>query len=85
MYLRCLKDSQKDVSFEMFLRGLWDVSLNGDLTETSQRHIVPADILKPIDLRQLRKQKANLYFKEVIIINKEVCSLLIELIGKTCT
>ena len=25
---------QKDVSFEMFPRGLWDVSLNGDLIET---------------------------------------------------
>ena len=26
----------------MFLRGLWDVSLNGDLFETSQRHLMPA-------------------------------------------
>ena len=26
----------------MFLRGLWDVSLNGDLIEISQRHLMPA-------------------------------------------
>ena len=26
----------------MFLRGLWDISLNGDLTEISQRHLMPA-------------------------------------------
>ena len=36
-FLRCiwvaLKMSQKS-SFEMFLRGLWDVSLNGDLIES---------------------------------------------------
>ena len=26
----------------MFLKGLWDVSLNGDLIEISQRHLIPA-------------------------------------------
>ena len=26
----------------MFLRGLWDISLNGDLIEISQRHLMPA-------------------------------------------
>ena len=30
----------------MFLRGLWDVSLNGDLFETSQRHLMPAGFLR---------------------------------------
>ena len=29
----------------MFLRGLWDVSLNGDLIEISQRHLMPAGII----------------------------------------
>ena len=28
----------------MFLRGLWDVSLNGDLIEISERHLMPAEI-----------------------------------------
>ena len=37
-----LKTSQKVVSFEMFLRGLRDVSLNWDLFEISQRHLMPA-------------------------------------------
>ena len=43
--------------------------------------------MKPIDLRpsSISKHKTNLYFKEVIIINKEACSLLIELIAKTCS
>ena len=31
----------------------------------------------------LSKRKANLYFKEVTIVNKEASSLLIELIAKT--
>ena len=31
----------------------------------------------------LSKHKTNLYFKEVITANKEVCSLLIELIDTT--
>ena len=29
----------------MFLRGLWNVSLNGDLTEISQRNLMPAGLL----------------------------------------
>ena len=45
-FLRCfwevLKTSQKDISFEMFLKSLWDISLNGDLIEISQRHLMPA-------------------------------------------
>ena len=28
----------------MFLRGLWDVSLNGDLIETCQRHLMSARV-----------------------------------------
>ena len=42
MYLRYLKDVTKKTSFEMFLRGLWNISLNGDLIEISQRHLMPA-------------------------------------------
>ena len=43
MYLICLKDvTKKVISFEMFLRGLWNVSLNGDLIEISQRNLMPA-------------------------------------------
>ena len=45
-FLRCfwdvLKTSQKIHLFEMFLRGLWDISLHGDLFENSQRHLMPA-------------------------------------------
>ena len=45
-FLRCIWDvsrtSQKVISFEMFARGHWDVSLNGDLIEISQRHFLPA-------------------------------------------
>ena len=42
---------KKDVSFEVFLRGLWDVSLNGDLWDVSlnedlieiyQKHLMAA-------------------------------------------
>ena len=40
MSKRCHK---KDVSFEIFLRGLGAVSLNGDLIDTSQRHLMPAE------------------------------------------
>ena len=36
---RCL---QKVISFEMFLRSLLGVSLNGDLIEISQTHLMPA-------------------------------------------
>ena len=42
MYLRYLKDVTKKTSFEMFLRGLWNISLNGDLIEISQRHLMAA-------------------------------------------
>ena len=38
------------------------------------------DRLRP---SSLSKYKTNLYFKEVIIVNKEACSLLIELIATT--
>ena len=46
-FLRCIfamyfcRRHNKVVSFEMFLRGLWDASLNGDLIEISQRHLMP--------------------------------------------
>ena len=36
---------KKVISFEMFLRGLWDVSLNGGLIEISQRHLMPAGLI----------------------------------------
>ena len=29
----------------MFLRGLWDISLNGDLIEISRRHLMPAEFI----------------------------------------
>ena len=42
-YLWRLKDiTKKNTFFEMFLGGLWDISLNGDLIEISQRHLIPA-------------------------------------------
>ena len=34
---------KKVISFEMFLRGLWDVSLKWDLIEISQRHLMPIE------------------------------------------
>ena len=40
------------------------------------------DRLRPSSLSE---HKTNLYFQEVIIVNKEVCSLLIELIATTWT
>ena len=30
----------------MFLRGLWDVSLNGDLIDIFQRHLMPAGLVQ---------------------------------------
>ena len=52
-FLRCisrvLKTSQKRHLFEMFFRGIWDFSLNGDLFETSQRHLIPARIIRKKD------------------------------------
>ena len=51
MYLRRLKDViKKVISFEMFLRGLWDVSLNGNLIENSQRYFMPARALTHFDV-----------------------------------
>ena len=48
-FLRCfwdvLKTSQKVISFETFLRGPWDVSLNGDLIGNSQKHLMPAGLI----------------------------------------
>ena len=38
----------------MFLRGLWDVSLNGDLFETSQGHLMPAGISPKQTMKFLR-------------------------------
>ena len=40
-YLRCHTNV---ISFEMFLRGHWDVFLNGDLIEISQRHLMPTEL-----------------------------------------
>ena len=46
MFLRHLKYvTKKDFSFEMFSRGLWDVSLTGDLIETSQAHLMLAGLI----------------------------------------
>ena len=45
MYLRRHKEV---ISFEMFLRGVWDVSLIGDLIEISQRHLMPAGRTPPV-------------------------------------
>ena len=46
-------------------------------------HYIP----KPIDLRPpaLSKHKANLYSKQVIIVDKEASPLLIELFATNCT
>ena len=45
MLLRRLKDvTKKVISFYLFLRGFWDVCLNGDLIEISQRHLIPAGL-----------------------------------------
>ena len=41
---------------------------------------VETDRLRP---SSLSKHKANIYFKEVVIVNREACSLLIELIATT--
>ena len=41
-FLKCFWDVLKAISFEMSLRGLWDISFNGDLIEISQGHLMPA-------------------------------------------
>ena len=49
MYLRRLKDvTKKVISFAMLLRGLLDVSLNGDLIEISKRRLMPAGLFQII-------------------------------------
>ena len=47
---RCFWDvsetsQKKDIFLEMLLRGPWDISLNGDLVEISQRQLMPAGYL----------------------------------------
>ena len=59
---------KKDVFFEMFLRGLWNVSLNGDLFETSQRYLMPAGRRqwKAEEKNRVRRSKRRRQAKKVI-------------------
>ena len=67
MYLRCLKDVTKETSLLrcFFLRGLWHASLNGDLIETSQRHLMPAGTVNKPWKWQSRKKTQILLWKTI--------------------
>ena len=47
-----LRHHTKFISFGMFLSGLWDVSLNGDLIEISQRHLMTAETILLVKTRK---------------------------------
>ena len=60
MHLRRLRNlKKKDVSFEMFLRSLWNISLNRYLIDTPEKHFISAWL----DMKPLLGQSIQQYLK----------------------